>query len=147
MCVPQDPMQVPPQYVEQTKCKDIPTPSDRFPEPRVADDDCASPSGNVESRQHGRCSSGAAKRRILCGMVAALDDTIGGIRDELVRCGMWSNTLLIVHGDNGGASADAASNHPFRGFKGVHTPTSSSVAVRLRLLVCGAAVSRAIVPL
>ncbi|EGD73972.1 arylsulfatase B [Salpingoeca rosetta] len=67
-------------------------------------------------------------RRTYQAMVLAADDVVGNITAALKAKGMWENTLLVVHSDNGGAiyqcldGMDAslcggASNWPLRGGK------------------------------
>lgn len=55
-------------------------------------------------------------RRIYAGMVTALDDAVGSIRDSYIRKGLWNDTLLVFTTDNGGPPG-SANNFPLRGHK------------------------------
>ncbi len=57
------------------------------------------------------------KRREFAGMITHLDRCIAKIVDVLKRKHMWSNTLFIGYGDNGGDITTGASNWPYRGTK------------------------------
>jgi len=77
-------------------------------------------------------------RRTLLAMVAAVDDVIGSILDQVKRQGIENETVIFFQADNGAtrevrAASDAkpyhgGSNEPFRGFKqglfdgGMHVP-------------------------
>ncbi|CAM9985041.1 unnamed protein product [Discosporangium mesarthrocarpum] len=67
-------------------------------------------------------------RRIVCGMMAHVDDSLGQIRLLLTKLGQWDNTVLLFMSDNGGALRFGSRNYPFRGAKrenwegGVHVP-------------------------
>ena len=52
-------------------------------------------------------------------MLNYLNDVLGDLIDALKGKGMWSNTLFIVVGDNGGAvySSGGANNYPLKGGK------------------------------
>lgn len=43
----------------------------------------------------------APGRRIMAAMVSVLDDGVGAVEDELVRCGIEENTLVLFMSDNG----------------------------------------------
>ena len=51
-------------------------------------------------------------------MVAALDDFIGNTTDVLKRTGLWSETLLILHADNGAVQAGGPHSHNVNGVGG-----------------------------
>lgn len=58
-------------------------------------------------------------RRTYAGMVAAMDEAIGGIIAALEKRGLRSNTLIIFSSDNGGpAPGRVTSNGPLRAGKG-----------------------------
>ena len=77
-------------------------------------------------------------RRMHLAMVAAVDDAIGGLLDQLARQGLENDTIVYFQADNGAtrevrASSDGkpyhgGSNEPFRGYKlglfdgGMHVP-------------------------
>ncbi|CAN0094735.1 unnamed protein product, partial [Discosporangium mesarthrocarpum] len=67
-------------------------------------------------------------RRILCGMMAQVDNGLGQLRALLSHLGEWDNTVLFFMSDNGGVLAHGSMNYPFRGGKGdyweggVHVP-------------------------
>jgi arylsulfatase A-like enzyme len=57
-------------------------------------------------------------RRTYAGMVAALDEAVGQIVDQLEASGLRDNTLIIFHSDNGGpAPGVVTSNGPLRAGK------------------------------
>lgn len=61
----------------------------------------------------------AEPRRTYAGMVAAMDEAVGQIIDQLEQQGMRENTLVIFHSDNGGPQPGViTSNGPFRAGKG-----------------------------
>ena len=58
------------------------------------------------------------QRRTYAGMVAAMDEAVGQIVDQLDKKGLRDNTLIIFHSDNGGpAPGVVTSNGPLRGGK------------------------------
>ena len=67
-------------------------------------------------------------RRLHCAMVAAIDDQVGLLMDQLKQLGFDNDTVIFFQSDNGATQEDRAdhkgrpyrggSNHPFRGFKG-----------------------------
>lgn len=62
-------------------------------------------------------------RQQMHAMVTTMDQYIGGIVQSLKDNGMWENTLLVVHGDNGGellAEYCGGNNWPLRGGKFSH---------------------------
>ncbi|MDR0353978.1 MAG: sulfatase-like hydrolase/transferase [Opitutaceae bacterium] len=59
------------------------------------------------------------KRRTLLAMMAAMDDSVGGILNALRETGQLERTLVVFISDNGGLpSVNASLNTPFRGGKG-----------------------------
>ena len=56
-------------------------------------------------------------RRIYCGMVRAMDESIGNITQTYERLGILSDTLFILTGDNGGIPWNGGNNYPLRGNK------------------------------
>merc|ERR1719359_2337792 len=52
-------------------------------------------------------------------MTNYMDDTVGRLRSELEKRGMWDDTLVIFSADNGGPIYEpaAANNYPLRGGK------------------------------
>ncbi|XP_070560404.1 arylsulfatase B-like [Ptychodera flava] len=61
------------------------------------------------------------KRKLLAGMVAAVDDSIGYVVQALQANGMYNNSIVVVTTDNGGPTngydGNDASNWPLRGCK------------------------------
>jgi arylsulfatase B/arylsulfatase I/J len=58
-----------------------------------------------------------ANRKIICGMMQALDEGINNITMMLESKGYLSNTVIILTTDNGGQTALGSSNWPLRGNK------------------------------
>jgi arylsulfatase A-like enzyme len=59
------------------------------------------------------------QRRILCGMLSAMDDAVGVVTAKLRELKLEENTLVIFLSDNGGPTWQNTSiNDPLRGFKG-----------------------------
>ena len=54
--------------------------------------------------------TGVARR--MHAMVAALDDFVGNVTQTLKDTGMWGNTLVILHADNGAVQASRQSPPP-----------------------------------
>ena len=57
------------------------------------------------------------ERMYLAAMAQSVDDSIATIVETLKANGMWTNTVLIVHTDNGGNLGGAGNNFPLRGGK------------------------------
>ncbi|MFG0254057.1 MAG: sulfatase-like hydrolase/transferase, partial [Rhodopirellula sp. JB053] len=58
------------------------------------------------------------KRRVVAGMMTAVDRGVGLVTDALKKRGRFENTLVVFLSDNGGKSVFGSSNAPFRGVKG-----------------------------
>lgn len=58
------------------------------------------------------------KRRVVAGMVAAVDRGVGVVREALAKNQQSENTLIVFLSDNGGKPSMGSSNAPFRGTKG-----------------------------
>ena len=56
-------------------------------------------------------------RRIVSGMVSAMDDAIGMIVEELNTTGLLDNTIILFASDNGGEAFLGGNNYPLRGMK------------------------------
>jgi arylsulfatase A-like enzyme len=67
-------------------------------------------------------------RRLHCAMVAAIDDEVGLIVEQLQRLGLDERTVIFFQSDNGATAEDRSdhrgrpyrggSNRPYRGYKG-----------------------------
>jgi arylsulfatase B len=58
-------------------------------------------------------------RQVFAAMLASLDDSVGGVLDELRQRKLEENTLIFFLSDNGGPTAElTSSNKPLRGGKG-----------------------------
>jgi arylsulfatase A-like enzyme len=55
-------------------------------------------------------------RKEYCGLVYGLDETLGGLVQQLRDNGLWDSTYLIFFSDNGAAPNDGSA-YPFRGVK------------------------------
>ena len=51
------------------------------------------------------------------GMIRALEAMMEGVINKMKSKGMWEDTLLIFHSDNGAQDSSFQSNHPLRGWK------------------------------
>ena len=56
-------------------------------------------------------------RRIYCGMVRAMDESVGNITSTYRELGILNQTLFILTGDNGGIPYNGGNNYPLRGNK------------------------------
>ena len=56
-------------------------------------------------------------RLIYCGMVRAMDESVGNITQTYKDLGLWDNTLVIMSADNGGNPGEGGNNFPLRGMK------------------------------
>lgn len=70
------------------------------------------PCRTVERYTHTRWDG----RKVSNAMLTELDSGVGNVTGVMRAKGMWNETLIIFHTDNGGPS-DHASNHPLRGAK------------------------------
>ncbi len=59
------------------------------------------------------------KRKTYAGMLAAMDDAVGGVLEKLREHGLEERTLVFFYSDNGGPTRQTTSrNDPLRGYKG-----------------------------
>lgn len=83
------------------------------------------------------------ERRAMAAMVSYADDEIGRVVARLRSNGMWDNTLLVLHADNGGEimfeGTCAGNNYPLRGGKF----SNFEGGIRTNALVSGGAVPAA----
>ena len=64
---------------------------------------------------------GDKNRQVYCGMIAALDDAVGEIMDQLKASGIEENTMIFFASDNGGATyTGATDNGDLKGGKITH---------------------------
>ncbi|ROT67034.1 hypothetical protein C7M84_014903 [Penaeus vannamei] len=56
-------------------------------------------------------------RRLLLGMVTALDEAVGRVVQALKDTGLYDNTVIVFSSDNGGVGMNGESNRPLRGNK------------------------------
>jgi hypothetical protein len=56
-------------------------------------------------------------RLAYCGMVRAMDESVGNITKTYKELGLWDDTLVILSADNGGNVGDGGNNFPLRGNK------------------------------
>ncbi|XP_070180940.1 arylsulfatase B-like [Littorina saxatilis] len=56
-------------------------------------------------------------RKIKCGMIAALDESVKNVTDAMKQRGLMDNTFILFSSDNGGPVHEYASNYPLRGSK------------------------------
>jgi arylsulfatase A-like enzyme len=57
------------------------------------------------------------RRRTYAAMLAAMDEAIGNVLDQLRQSGIEDDTLIVFLSDNGGPAANASNNGPLRGHK------------------------------
>ncbi|XP_047501488.1 arylsulfatase B-like [Penaeus chinensis] len=57
-------------------------------------------------------------RRLLLGMVTALDEAVGRVVQALKDTGLYDNSVIVFSSDNGGVGMNGESNQPLRGNKG-----------------------------
>lgn len=89
------PNQVPDEYIQNTRCKDIPD---------------ISPDYNSKVKEYDG-------RRIKCGMMVAVDEGLKNLTDALTATGQLDNTVIAFTSDNGGSWTTGSSNYPLRGGK------------------------------
>jgi arylsulfatase A-like enzyme len=60
-----------------------------------------------------------AEEQIMFGYISEMDSVVGDVHDELVRQGLYENTLIIFSSDNGAPNHEnvRGRNWPFRGYK------------------------------
>jgi arylsulfatase I/J len=75
------------------------------------------------------------ERKFYHAMVSFLDDAVGNVTNKLKSEGLWHNTLIIVHSDNGGPIGPnaGANNYPLKGGK----KTNFEGGVRVNAFVSG----------
>lgn len=56
-------------------------------------------------------------RRVYCGMVRAVDESVANITQTYKALGILNSTLFILTGDNGGIAYNGGNNYPLRGAK------------------------------
>jgi arylsulfatase B len=79
---------------------------------------------------------GVSTRRVYNAMLSFADAALGNLTTLLQQRGMWANTLLVWHSDNGGpsgSSSNSANNWPLRGAK----YSDFEGGVRVRAFVAG----------
>ena len=54
------------------------------------------------------------RRRVYLAMLAAVDESVGGVVAALKEAGQYDNTIIVFTTDNGGSVGHAASNYPLR---------------------------------
>ena len=79
-------------------------------------------------------------RKIYCGMVRAVDESVGNISATYTSLGLGEKTLFILTGDNGGIPQDGGYNTPLRGNKA----TTFEGGVRSIAFVSGAGLAAAV---
>eukprot|EP00854_Cymbomonas_tetramitiformis_P005733 gene5734-6922_t len=103
--------------LNNTKCAVLPVDGSdpAFLNPGASDD----PDTTDECVEYGlkTCKTGKTKRQYLCGMAVYVDNFLGDLETKLKAEGTWDNTVIVVHGDNGGNIMDSASNYPYDGYK------------------------------
>ena len=53
-------------------------------------------------------------RRLFCGLVVGVDESVGMVVDALEETEMMENTIIIFSSDNGGVPYSGGNNRPFR---------------------------------
>ena len=56
-------------------------------------------------------------RRIVCGMMRAVDASLKNVTDAYKALGVWEETVVIMSTDNGGQTDTGGNNFPLRGNK------------------------------
>jgi arylsulfatase A-like enzyme len=63
----------------------------------------------------------SGRRKTLAAMTLAMDRACGRVLDQLDELGLSENTIVVFTNDNGGPTpANASSNYPLSGVKGIH---------------------------
>lgn len=88
---------------------------------------CTSTPDTCEARGYGTAGAGCGckqmcycNRRIIKGMVSAVDAMLRNLTLALKTTGMYSNTVFVFLGDNGAPNNNAGSNDMFKGMKFSH---------------------------
>lgn len=71
-------------------------------------------------------------RRIVCGMMRAVDSSLANVTNAYRRLGVWDSTVIIMSTDNGGNTDTGGSNYPLRGNKVCVIPFSRYVGCVLK---------------
>ena len=79
-------------------------------------------------------------RKIYCGMVRAVDESVKNISDTYAALGLMESTLFILTGDNGGIPQDGGNNFPLRGNKA----TTFEGGIRSIAFISGAGLAPAV---
>eukprot|EP00912_Choanoflagellata_sp_UC4_P000706 UC4_evm3s436 len=70
---------------------------------------------------NGHCSDSISAsrpaRRIVCGMMRAVDKSLSNLTNTYKELGVWSKTIIIFSTDNGGETDTGGNNFPLRGNK------------------------------
>ena len=70
----------------------------------------------------------SCNRRLIKGMVTAVDGMLTNLTDAMQAKGMWDNTLVFFLGDNGAPNSEGGSNGEHKGMKFNHWEGGHRVA-------------------
>ena len=59
-------------------------------------------------------------RRLFCGLVVGVDESVGIVVNALKEAGMLDNTIIMYSSDNGGVPYSGGNNRPFRYQNNLH---------------------------
>lgn len=71
-------------------------------------------------------------RRIVCGMMRAVDSSLANITAVYKELGIWDDTLVIFSTDNGGNPNTGGNNYPLRGAKATAVSRGASLELAHR---------------